>query len=645
MQTVQRMLQGALIFALAAGLPLANVALATPNNWTGGGDGLNWFDDDNWSDGVPDTGHEVTVAAGSILLTNETAELAAFTMTGGTLTFTNWMTRLRATDVSLEGDSILTLPPAFTDIQESNRVWIVCSSLTLGVNAKIDANERGYAVEFGPGREGGEGTTHGGYGFIRGNWDTINHPYGSVSAPTAPGSGGMHATQGGPGGGAIWIDAAGEVTIHGTISADSGLGSGHSSASAGSGGSVYIRCNIFNGSENGLISANGGQSQSTVRPSGGRIAVVYNPEAQGNMNPVNPGVRFDLRRGRDREAWPGTGEPSIFADPGTLYLPDTQFLSATMGTQWNDVRFVIPDIEEWQVDTLQVDGWIAFDPPMRRIRVDGNLEMNANSRLTLYSSPTNEMTSPHGFFLDVGGDLIIHDDAILDLISNPTNGAAPYIECRALYLESDGEILAERRGYDYATGPSWDTIASPNGGGGYGGRGGGTTEDRGQVYGSKYAPVYPGSGGSNQSGGRGGGLVRIAARGAMRVDGTIQADGMLSTIHSASRAGSGGAILLTAGRFSGDGELRAQGGHGRGLGGGGGRIAVWTPFIPFDAMQGIANREHLSPAVDIMDPAVHWPELTLNVDPADGQYGVDETAEAGTIFFGAIRIGTLFKIR
>lgn len=60
-------------------------------------------------------------------------------------------------------------------------------------------------------------------------------------------------------------------------------------------------------------------------------------------------------------------------------------------------------------------------------------------------------------------------------------------------------------------------------------------------------------------GAAGGGLVRLSARGSMRVDGTIRADGMMN--QGTAPGGSGGAILLSAQHFSGTGELRVRGGN------------------------------------------------------------------------------------
>ncbi len=75
---------------------------ASAATWTGAED-QDWFNANNWdTTAVPGKDADVSVPAGSnILLTNETSALASFAMAGGTLTFSNWTTRLQATDVEI----------------------------------------------------------------------------------------------------------------------------------------------------------------------------------------------------------------------------------------------------------------------------------------------------------------------------------------------------------------------------------------------------------------------------------------------------------------------------------------------------------------------------------------------------------------
>lgn len=67
-----------------------------------------------------------------------TDQLASLTMSGGTLTFSNWTTRLRATDVTISGGTVSCAGPfnSYTNYvwpayEGSNRVAITCSNLTI----------------------------------------------------------------------------------------------------------------------------------------------------------------------------------------------------------------------------------------------------------------------------------------------------------------------------------------------------------------------------------------------------------------------------------------------------------------------------------------------------------------------------------
>ena len=111
-----------------------------------------WGTPGNWSGGaVPAGGDDVVVNSGTVTISSDSAELASFTMADGTLTFTNWGTRLFATNTSIDNATV-TLPAAFTNNAMSNGVWFVCSNdFTLGSNATIDVTGLGFAKQNGPG--------------------------------------------------------------------------------------------------------------------------------------------------------------------------------------------------------------------------------------------------------------------------------------------------------------------------------------------------------------------------------------------------------------------------------------------------------------------------------------------------------------
>ena len=279
---------------------LGFLALRSPASdraWTGGGDGTDWFNTNNWTpnDSYPLVGENVTISSGaSVVLSNSTALLGDFVITNATLTFTNWSTTLNATNVTIWANGIFTLPPCFTNNQVSNRVHVVCTNFTLLSGGRIDANGRGFGQTTtygtGPGLGGGGdigngyggGAGYGGRGGAgSGGNGGMGNPYGAATnTPTAPGSGGGSYSggtwgKGGAGGGAIWIEASGTATVSGALTANGTNGT--SIAGSGSGGGVYVACWTFAGS-NGTVSANGTNAldiNNAGGSGGGRIVILY----------------------------------------------------------------------------------------------------------------------------------------------------------------------------------------------------------------------------------------------------------------------------------------------------------------------------------------------------------------------------------
>jgi len=155
--------------------------------------------------------------------------------------------------------------PGWNSTTNGSRLTVtVGGNFTLGAGAVVDASEAGYTRD-GPGYPG----AHGGTG--RANAPT----YGSVTAPSLPGSGsGIR-----PGGGAILLTVSGASVINGAIRAD-GSG-GNRGTGGGAGGSILFRTGTLTGS--GSISANGGQDAWHGGGSGGRLAVIL----------TRPGAEFD----------------------------------------------------------------------------------------------------------------------------------------------------------------------------------------------------------------------------------------------------------------------------------------------------------------------------------------------------------------
>ena len=153
-----------------------------------------------------------------------------------------------------------------------------------------------------------------------------------------------------------------------------------------------------------------------------------------------------------------------------------------------------------------------------------------------------------------------------------------------LTVDYPSRIEATARGYAGTSGPGAgvSSALASGGGGGHGGLGGVSAAgaNGGGAYGSIASPALPGSGGGNgyfSVGGSGGGVIRLAVGGLLRLDGTIAADGGSGLYNNLAGAGAGGSIAINAGTITGFGPISANGGAatiGNGGGGAGGRIAI-----------------------------------------------------------------------
>jgi hypothetical protein len=250
--------------------------------------------------------------AGDIVINGTNGMLLAYTNAtvacGGNLTVTN-SGQLRvysgltngATDgygalVNVGGDMTVASNAWVYPYAETNSggsVLFRMNNLTVASFGGISADGAGFRNSWGPGRGTnctpgqayGGGGGYGGAGGMGGN-NGVYWPggptYGSTNAPIMPGSGGgwyqnIIGMQGGRGGGAIRIAAAGKVTVNGTLSANGDFGD--YAAGGGSGGGIFVTCNAFAG--DGVMRVRGGDGQ-YYNPvywagggGGGRIAIWY----------------------------------------------------------------------------------------------------------------------------------------------------------------------------------------------------------------------------------------------------------------------------------------------------------------------------------------------------------------------------------
>ncbi|MEO1086283.1 MAG: hypothetical protein AAFY88_18765, partial [Acidobacteriota bacterium] len=158
-------------------------------------------------------------------------------------------------------------------------------------------------------------------------------------------------------------------------------------------------------------------------------------------------------------------------------------------------------------------------------------------------------------------------------------------------VAAGASIDVSHEGYAGGTDSHYSGYTAPNvtgatrsGGGGHGGEGyqGNYTGSQGPVFDSVYAPGFPGGGGARgnggETGGRGGGVIRITAQ-HLVLDGELLARGQNRTGVYAG-AGAGGTVALDLAQLSGAGSIDASGGDNPrnssryGGVGGGGRVAI-----------------------------------------------------------------------
>jgi len=532
---------------------------------------------------------------------------------------------------------------------DGGSVRFEASDVLILAGGGINADTRGYGIGSGPGKPPVVASTYQGGGGYGGDGGTTYYivnkrgvKWGSLTDPLAPGSGpaapvGLsvasqqhHSSNGG---GLVWLEATGTVTVQGTISANGG-NAGYLSAEAGigaggSGGAVYIQCDTFGGPD-GLLSVNGGDSG--VYPAypqwysggggGGRIAVHY--QTAGSP------VRFAATGGRGAANRPGLDADSrrgLMAENGTVYLRDASFLTAPLlaGNRFTGVSLTVSGLTAWAVNDLTVsncsftivndgfhltvsnnlligrNGSLGIGPcpgfgsgTGYVLTCLGNVTITNGGGLHVYSGRTNGTGLAYGALVDVAGNMSFGTNSWFYPYSHAIDGGSVLLRLANLLIPgTNSGINANGRGYAVTNGPgkaygAQGAAYAYGPGGGYGGRGGNDyyygSDTRGQIYGSSNAPAAPGSGSGSWNGGFGGGLVWIEADGTILVNGTIAANGgsWADMEERYGGGGSGGGIYLTCDRIAGGsgGLISADGGDGGPTydycgPGGGGRIAAY----------------------------------------------------------------------
>jgi len=387
-----------------------------------GSDGGSWHVAANWGGELPGPGDTIILAnCGTVVVTEDVPHLAALTVgNGATLVVSNWYSRLSADAVTVGQGGMIGTFGYLLNAAARNRVWLSGGTLTVASGGRIVADGAGYAGTNGPCwtaevtyklYDAGNGRNvvpfggaYGGrQGFRRGaqlsgnySWKSTfvtPEPYGSAEWPFALGSGGGSFIR--SGGGAIYLDFSGVVTIDGTVSANASEAGyanfpayesngnaaegvwNYLNTSYGSGGGIVIRCGSIAGA--GAVQANSGRYTATRvglgGGSGGRIAVHYDGAMQAQASCT---VRFEARGGSTFNY--NVHDPYLLGDPGTLWFPDNGFLESYKASGY---RFtgVWSGPKAAEVTSLTFDGDALFDgaglvlPALRSLTVGGNLSL------------------------------------------------------------------------------------------------------------------------------------------------------------------------------------------------------------------------------------------------------------------------------
>lgn len=422
--------------------------------------------------------------------------------------------------------------------------------VSIDATSRVDLWGRGYIGLDGPGAAsngaGGGGASHGGRG---GNntYSWSGPTYGSFEEPSMHGSGGG-SNYAGSGGGVFRLTCSDHVVVDGAINAEGAPGGSPwwgAGAGGGSGGSIWIVSSGLSGS--GLITASGGNGGNTVHGSGGsagggRIRI----QCQGSIT-----FSGSLR------AYGGSTVSQGAA--GTILLSDSSG---------------------------------------RRMILDNGGSTGRNNFFSSHNFryyETTEVVEP----IDVD---------YLDVINGARLSSAPRIPldvlCRSdLRMDATSAIDMSFRGHPIEQGPVRGfglpcglPGAGAGTGGGNGGAGGSTRcHPNLGVYGSAEYPTTFGCGGGGWMAGSGGGAVYVEVWGRFELNGSVVADGRAyledaSNCCGAMGGGAGGSIWIKAGELVGNGQISARGGDARhptnwpfspSGGGGGGRVAIYSPQVNY----------------------------------------------------------------
>ncbi len=454
------------------------------------------------------------------------------------------------------------------------------------------------------GGKGGDGTDN---GTVRAGTHTT---YGSAIAPLKFGASGASSfsAAGGTGGGVVYLQITGTLTLNGSISADATDGTYNDNAGnpvgggGGAGGSVYITANHIDGT--GSVSANGGDGANANYDggggSGGRVAIFVTSD--GTFVPSSSSITASAGAayGNATAGAKGTGFFKHTTDSVVLIFE---------GFSFDDTDY---SSAEWVIDSAATNLYCTTDaisPSITTTAVltlGGTLDCETSSvtSFNVSTSGTFSVVSNTNWSLDYGSmdwdipdggsytftnvtitlpqeKIWTIDDAIgITFAGTSTiNANISWTALSSLTLNATSSLVADGKGClggvtnnEGGHEPNSSNVCVDRGsgvggggqghgtsaaGGGHGGAGGASANGAtgGTTYDSSTAPEKFGAGGGaiyTQDGANGGGYIRIVTTGDLVLNGTISADGAVGGAYNdgntyGAGSGAGGSIYLSIG--------------------------------------------------------------------------------------------------
>lgn len=493
-------------------------------------------------------------------------------------------------------------------------VMVECARAEIKAGAEVSAKDFGFMSGYGPGAPGKTSAEQNRGGAYGGEGGGGTKPYGTERRPYMPGSGGattwMGDIQERGSGGAIRIRAAGEFVLNGKLNADAWIGTSqgvtYKGPACGSGGGILVECGSFSGS--GEMSARGGglpninSMRGMMAGGGGRISVCIG-EAKWDEATM---AMYDLAARAAPAEWTGTAR----VDEGTV--------EKVGGNPLNGARDGKPGTVGWWTvqpaaythswtgaagdgDWANGENWSGGAAPGEGavVRMTGKAgeEVRLEASTPRYAMLVMEgvrVTATNWLTAVRADKVVVGDKATLaaagpftndvDMVTETVGGVEEtwyrdasrvWVECVDFEVTRDGKVDATGKGFaPWRVGSGeWDQHGGTGPGKGqgrsWGAAHGGLSGVR-RPYGEASRPSMPGSSGGNI--GRatdiaarrtvpGGGVVKIAATGKVRVDGVVAADAEDYCGNANSSSSAGGSVWIKCGEFSGKGgRISATGG-------------------------------------------------------------------------------------